>query len=219
MPLAPLGCATQCFVDTDDRTSWGPNSIDSWYIGTSDKHYRCYDVFAKHTKAVRTTDTIKFMHKWITSPTVQAADIVVAAAERLTDALQNNIPDCLGESSLEELERLADIFHQATLKLSNEEATRERAADPRVAANEIICRWTPLPEAEFNQLRLNEPAQRDLQTDAADPRVDRPAYITQDEMMRKHQRMTCTLKALATTQEARPSNTCTASQLKPCYQF
>ena len=135
MPLAPLGCATQCFVDTDDRTSWGPNSIDSWYIGTSDKHYRCYDVFAKHTKAVRTTDTIKFMHKWITSPSVQAADVVVAAAERLTDALQNNIPDCLGESSLEELERLANIFHQAALKLSDEEATRERAADPRVAAN------------------------------------------------------------------------------------
>jgi len=57
-------------------------------------------------------------------------------------------PDSLGESSLDELERLADIFHQAALKLSNEEAERERNADPRVAAHEIINGWTPIPEAE-----------------------------------------------------------------------
>ena len=119
MSLAPLGCATQCFVDPDDRTSWETNAIELWYIGTSDKHYRCYEVFAKHYKAVRLTDTIEFMHKWITSPSVRAVDVVVAAAERLTDALQNNIPDSLGETSLEEHERLVDIFHQAALKLSN----------------------------------------------------------------------------------------------------
>ena len=53
MPLAPLGCSTQCFVGPENRASFGEHSIDSWYIGTSDEHYRCYKVFAKATKMER----------------------------------------------------------------------------------------------------------------------------------------------------------------------
>jgi hypothetical protein len=107
--------------------------------------------------------------------------VIVAAAERLTDALHHNMPDSIGETSLEELEHLATIFHQAALKLSHKEAEREHAANPRVAAAEIINGWTPVTEDEFNHLGLDETTRRDQKTGAADPRVDRPACITQDE--------------------------------------
>ena len=169
MPLAPLVCTTQCFEDPNDRTSWGPNAIGSWYIGTSNKHYRCYEVFARQTRSVRTTDMIKFKHKWIISPSVQAADAVVAAAERLTATLQDNIPDSLGETSIEELECLADIFHQAALKLSNEEAEREHVRHPRVTADTTNGR-TPTTLTVENQ-----------QPQAAVPRVNCLVIISQDE--------------------------------------
>ena len=38
-PIAPLGCATQCFVGPEQRESFGAHSTDSWYIGTSMDHY------------------------------------------------------------------------------------------------------------------------------------------------------------------------------------
>jgi hypothetical protein len=63
MPLAPLGCATQCFASNTQRQTFGAHSMDSWYVGTSDEHYRCQKVFLKETKAVRITDTIVFHHR------------------------------------------------------------------------------------------------------------------------------------------------------------
>jgi hypothetical protein len=91
MPLAPLGCKTQCFVDPDNRRSFGAHSVDSFYIGTLPEHYRVHRVFVTETKAERLTDTIDFYHRRITSPYVSVADEISVAATRLTDTLQGNL--------------------------------------------------------------------------------------------------------------------------------
>ena len=131
MPLAPIGCATQCFVSPNQRKSFGAHSIDSWYIGTSPDHYRSNIVLIDETKAERITDTIIFHHRRITNPAVSRADEIVAAASKLTEALKGNIQQDLTTIDIHELERLANIFQEAALKVSE-----TNARQPRVPTND-----------------------------------------------------------------------------------
>jgi hypothetical protein len=139
MPLAPLGCATQCFAANSQRLTFGAHSMDSWYIGTSDEHCRCQKVFMKETKAERTTDTVIFHHKRITCPTVSAADAIVEAAAKLNQTIQENMKESLTTLGMNELDRLAKIFQEAAQKVSENDARqprvprkREDVATPRV---------------------------------------------------------------------------------------
>ena len=63
---------------------------------------------------VRSTDTVFFEHNHITNPTVTPADAIFRAAKELTEALKGNVPGSLGETSLEELERVEQIFAQTS---------------------------------------------------------------------------------------------------------
>jgi hypothetical protein len=130
MPLVPLGCETQCFVDPEQRTSFGSHSLDSWHIGSSGDHYRAYKVFMRETRAKRVTDTIVFKHKKITNPAVSAADVIAATAAKLTDTIKNNMATNLTSLDMHELERLADIFQQAAKKVSETDARTPRVATP-----------------------------------------------------------------------------------------
>ena len=140
MPLHPLGCAVQAYNDSNKRRSWEEHSKDGWYLGTSDKHYRSYDVYIKETKSKQNTDTVFFQHSYITKPKVTKADVVSEAATKLIDALKGNFAAAYDETQMEALERLAKVFSDATKKMSGidleAEATRPRvqneAEAPRV---------------------------------------------------------------------------------------
>jgi hypothetical protein len=88
-PLAPMGSAVQMHEKPTQRKSWAPHSIDGWYIGTSLEHYRAHKIRTKETKAARISDTVYIKHKYLTEPTVTPADAVVAAAQKLTQALKS----------------------------------------------------------------------------------------------------------------------------------
>jgi hypothetical protein len=140
MPLAPLGCATQCFAANTQRLTFGAHSMDSWYIGTSNEHYRCQKVFLKETRAEQITDTIIFHHKRITCPTVSAADAIVAAANKLNQTIQNNMKESLTNVDMNELDRLENIFQEAAQKISEADARQLRVprrndTTPRVSTN------------------------------------------------------------------------------------
>ena len=132
MPLHPLGCAVQAFNDTITRKSWEENSKDGWYIGTSNKHYRTYDVWIKQTKAKQNTDTVFFQQKYITKPTVTKADVVTEAATKLIAAVKGNFAEVYNDTEMEALQRLAKVFDDATRKMSNAELESPASA-PRVA--------------------------------------------------------------------------------------
>jgi hypothetical protein len=125
IPLAPLGCATQCFTGMEQRSSFGSHSCDSWYIGMSNKHYRCYKVFVQDTKEEGTTDTINFHHKRVTNPKVSAADAITVAANNLTETIQTNMQKDLTTLNMKELERLAQIFQEAATKVSEQNARQK----------------------------------------------------------------------------------------------
>eukprot|EP00956_Cyclotella_meneghiniana_P019401 scaffold33215_cov93-Cyclotella_meneghiniana.AAC.1 len=123
-PLAPLGCAVQLFQRPENRGTWSVNSIDGWYIGTSREHYRNYSVICKSTRATRKSDTVWFKHKYLTNPSLTAADHIVNAAKNLTDTITSNKPKGLSTSSNAALTKLADIFTKAAIAYSDREANQ-----------------------------------------------------------------------------------------------
>jgi hypothetical protein len=137
--------------------------MDSWYIGTSNEHYRCQKVFLKVTRAKRTTDTIIFHHKRITCPTVSAADAIVAAAANLNQTIQNNMKKSLTNVDMKELDRLANIFQEAAQKISETNARQLRV--PR--RNDTTPR-TSTNNAEEQNWSDNAPRVETLQEDNND---------------------------------------------------
>ena len=198
MPLAPLGCAAQCFVSPEERTSFGAHSLDAWYIGTSEKHYRCYNVFIKDTRATRVTDTIMFKHKEITTPSVTHADAIVQAAKTLTDTLKGTIPTNLGETSLEELERLAALFNETAKTMSEIEATATRKHREKATASRVTV---------LNHHKAVTPAER-----AALPRVTRPTREQECEAV-PTTRVDALNEASPLTENAPPQNERTTNGL------
>ena len=112
MPLVHLGCAVQIHVKMSRFQSWAVNSVDGWYLRTSAKTYRSYDVWVNRIGSVRSTDTVFFKHKHITNPTVTPGEAIVHTAKELTEALKGNVPGSLRDTSLEELARVEQIFAQ-----------------------------------------------------------------------------------------------------------
>ena len=59
---------------------------------------------------MRSTDTVFFKHKHITNPNLTPEDAIVHDAKELTEALKGNVSGSLGDTSLDELERVEQIF-------------------------------------------------------------------------------------------------------------
>ena len=115
---------------------WEENSKDGYYVGTSLKHHQTYDVWIKATRAIQNTDTVFFQHNHITKPAVTKADIVAEAATKLIEAIKGNYAAVHNETEMEALDRLANVFVDATKKMSGI-AMNEPPAEhsPRVEEN------------------------------------------------------------------------------------
>jgi hypothetical protein len=81
-PLAPLGCSVQLFETPEVRKLWGAHSVTGWYLGTAFEHYPNLKVYCKKTGAERIWDTVWFKHKYLTNPSLTAADHVVAMQQQ-----------------------------------------------------------------------------------------------------------------------------------------
>jgi hypothetical protein len=89
------------------RKSWEEQSKDGLYVGTSQKHYRTYDIWIKSTRAVQNYDTAFFKHKHLTQPPLTKADMVAHADQNLTDALKGIFAKAHDKTKLDALDRLA----------------------------------------------------------------------------------------------------------------
>ena len=141
MPLAPMGCAVQLYLKPHRRKTWGKHSVDGWYLGASDKHYRCHKVWNVETKAERVSDTVFFKHKYITQPTLTPEDVMIRAILNLRNAIQK-AKDKKGDVNFEAIKKLDSIFN----------SPQEGAAPPRVnaqrprvesSAQKVDCRVPP----------------------------------------------------------------------------
>ena len=63
----------------DARDTWQEHSASGFNVGTSFEHYRCYKVWIKETRSIRTGNTVFFKHKYLTMPTITPGDAVLKA--------------------------------------------------------------------------------------------------------------------------------------------
>ena len=70
------------------RKNWYENAVKGWVLDTSDKHYRCLCLWVQETRATRISGMVFLKHKYISNPTVTAADSVIAVAQNMADSLK-----------------------------------------------------------------------------------------------------------------------------------
>ena len=117
MPLAPMGCKVQLYESINIHGSWADNSTDGWYLGTSNKHYRCHIIYVKKTRSERISDTVFFKHRYITQPTLMQADIILKAIDDLTHALKGR-KNVKGDAQIEALEKIDELLNNIPKKIS-----------------------------------------------------------------------------------------------------
>ena len=119
-PMAPPGTKVLAHVKPKERdNTWGRHAVEGWYIGPSFEHYRCYRVWVPTTTRERICDTVIWYPRRCPIPTVTTADLVLAAARDLLQALQTRVTDSplatLTDSQVAALRELSRILHNSAL--------------------------------------------------------------------------------------------------------
>ena len=83
-----MGCKVQVHEKSDARGTWAFHSIDGWYLGTSQEHYRTHKCHIKSTNSDRLSDTVVFQHKTITHPSLTPTDKLMQAVAACAAALK-----------------------------------------------------------------------------------------------------------------------------------
>jgi hypothetical protein len=77
-------------------------------------HYRCQNVYISATVSERIVDTLEFFPHNYQMPQFSSTDILIMAANDMTDALQNPHPEVpftnVGDDTISALTALAEIF-------------------------------------------------------------------------------------------------------------
>jgi hypothetical protein len=80
-----------------------------WYLGTSDKHYRCHTIYCTKTRVERISDTVFFQHLYLTQPVVTPTDAMIKAMADLYGVLKKNSNN-IGVEEMEVLKQLDAIL-------------------------------------------------------------------------------------------------------------
>ena len=133
-PFVPIGMETLIHEKPSKRKTFAQHCVKGYVLGTSPEHYRCWNLYVTKTRATRISDMVFFKHKYITNPTASPADVIIAAANRMAEALRTHKPNNLAEEDVDALKKLEAIFTEAANKHNNIEivASAEPAASPRV---------------------------------------------------------------------------------------
>ena len=133
-------------------------------LSSSPEHYRCWNLWTTSTKSTRVSVTVLFKHNYITNPETTPSDVIISAANRMTDTLRTHTPINMCEEDLEALRRLETIFTRAAQKNTEVQikATPIRKP-PRVL--------TTTPDQETNKTRMAS-----LQERATQPRVKQTIF-------------------------------------------
>jgi hypothetical protein len=84
-------------------------------------------------RATHISSAAFFKHKYLRNLTVTSEDRVITAAGTLAQALDNQMPPHMRESTIQALSNLQDVFQQATISYNADPTTHViQAAPPRV---------------------------------------------------------------------------------------
>jgi hypothetical protein len=88
-PMAPIGTECMVYVKPSKQHTWGYHAIKAWYFAPALNHYRCVKVVTD-TSTVRTTDTFKFLHHALSTPTITPTDRIITTTKHLKQAIENH---------------------------------------------------------------------------------------------------------------------------------
>ena len=131
MSLAPLGCTVQLYETPHRRRTWTEHSVDGYYIGTSDEHYRSHKIWVTKTKAVRVSETVFFKHKYITQPTLTPKNDIIKALQDLKHALDGT-KNHKGDKSLETLVKMDELLNVKSKEKPKEKVVQFEDGNPRI---------------------------------------------------------------------------------------
>ena len=135
-PFGPLGCPVIIHKKTFNRKAWDFCSKEGWSVGVSFEHYRCQLVIPAETKEVNVSDTVEFLHHFITTPTLTPEDRILHGITTLSSAIQDK-PTSIYEAQIQAITKLRDICTgwagiDTPCKSQVQEQTRPHHLFPRV---------------------------------------------------------------------------------------
>ena len=107
-PLGPLGCPVMIHKKTYNRKSWDFRSKEGWSVGMSFEHYRFQLVIPSDTRAINVSDTVEFLHHFITTPTLSPEDCILHGINTLSSAIQDK-SSATYEAQIQAITKLCDI--------------------------------------------------------------------------------------------------------------
>ena len=100
IPFVPIGMEALINNITSQRKTWDEHAVKGWVLGTSDENYRFWRLWVQNTRATRIPGMVFFKHKYISNPTVTAADTVIAVAQNMAEAFKTKIIRHFGYKAL-----------------------------------------------------------------------------------------------------------------------
>ncbi len=126
--FVPLGCKVEAHLVPTIQETWAPHMASGFYIGNAWDHYRCHEIYTSDTCHTQVCNTVFFKHKYLTMPTITAANALIRAANDLTNAIAGVVPP--PNMTREAVEQLMVIFrakdNATTQRLLKERAQAER---------------------------------------------------------------------------------------------
>ncbi len=95
------------------RRTFAKHCSKAFVLGMSTEHYRCWKFWTVSMQATCISGAAFFKHKYLTNPGITPEDQVIAAASRLTKAIQGTITTNMHTSTLKSLDDLQQIFRKA----------------------------------------------------------------------------------------------------------
>ena len=87
-PLGPLGCLVMIHKKTSNQKSWDLCSKEGWSVGVSFERYRCQLVIPADKREINVSDTVEFLHHFITTPTLTPEYWILHGINTLSNAIQ-----------------------------------------------------------------------------------------------------------------------------------
>ena len=88
-PLGPLGCKIMIHNTYNTRKSWDQRGREGFSVGPALHHYRCIQSIDGKTTTLITTDTVQYLHRYLTQSHITAEDRMKHAIQFLTAALKD----------------------------------------------------------------------------------------------------------------------------------
>ena len=106
--LGPLGCPVMIHKKTYNRKSWDFLSKEGWSLGVSFEQYRCQLVIPADTIEINVSNTVGFLHHFITTPTLTPEDRILNGINTLSNAIQYR-PSATYEAQIQAITKFRDM--------------------------------------------------------------------------------------------------------------